>query len=64
VLHRQIALDSETYAYWLALVEAEGAVVYEGRAGLALSLDPGLEMTVLHPGPEAWEGANDNSVVR
>jgi competence protein ComEC len=63
VLHRQIELDSETYAYWLALVEAEGAVVYEGQAGLRLTLDEGLEMTVLHPGTQTWEGANDNSVV-
>jgi competence protein ComEC len=69
VVHRQIELDSDTYAYWLALVAEEGAVVYEGQAGLALTLDPadarrpGLEMTVLHPGAEEWEGANDNSVV-
>ena len=69
VLHRRIELDSETYAYWLALVEAEGAAVYDGQAGLSLTLDPadarrpGLEMTVLHPGAEEWEGANDNSVV-
>ena len=68
VLHH-IELDSDAYAYWLALVEAEGAVVYKGQAGLSLALEPadaqrpGLEMVVLHPGPEAWEGANDNSVV-
>jgi competence protein ComEC len=41
VLHRQIALDSETYAYWLALVAEEGAVVYKGQAGLALTLTRG-----------------------
>jgi competence protein ComEC len=63
VIHRQIEMDSETYAYWLALVEAEGALVYEGQAGLSLTLDEGLEMLVLHPGVGVWESANDNSVV-
>jgi competence protein ComEC len=63
VVHRQIEMESETYDYWLQLVIDEGAVVYEGQAGLRLMLDEGLEMTVLHPGPKAWEGPNDNSVV-
>jgi len=63
VIHRQIELDSETYAYWLALVEAEGAAVYEGEAGLHLALDDGLGMMVLHPGTGVWESANNNSVV-
>jgi competence protein ComEC len=63
VIHRQIEMESETYTYWLALVEAEGAAVYEGQAGLSLTLDEGLEMLVLHPGARAWESANDNSVV-
>jgi competence protein ComEC len=52
VIHHQIEMDSETYDYWLELVEQEGAAVYEG-----------LEMLVLHPGVEVWESANDNSVV-
>jgi competence protein ComEC len=69
VIHRQIEMDSETYDYWLELVADEGASVYEGRAGLSLTLDeadtqrPGLEMLILHPGVEEWESANDNSVV-
>ncbi|MBN1978355.1 MAG: DNA internalization-related competence protein ComEC/Rec2 [Anaerolineae bacterium] len=69
VIHRQIEMDSETYDYWLELVEDEGASVYEGQAGLSLTLDeadaqrPGLEMLILHPGVEVWESANDNSVV-
>jgi competence protein ComEC len=63
VIHRRIEMDSETYDYWLALVEAEGAAVYWGEAGLRLMLDTGLEMVVLHPGVEVWEGVNDNSVV-
>jgi competence protein ComEC len=63
VIHRQIEMDSETYDYWLELVADEGASVYEGQAGLSLTLDEGLEMLILHPGVEVWESANDNSVV-
>ena len=63
VIHRQLETDSETYDYWLELVEAGGAAVYLGQAGLHLTLDRGLEMRVLHPGAELWEGVNDNSVV-
>jgi competence protein ComEC len=63
VIHRQIEMDSETYDYWLGLVEAEGAAVYQGEVGLRLTLDDGLEMLILHPGVGVWESANDNSVV-
>jgi competence protein ComEC len=63
VIHRQIEMDSETYDYWLELVADEEASVYEGQAGLALTLDEGLGMLVLHPGVDVWESANDNSVV-
>jgi competence protein ComEC len=63
VIHRQIEMDSETYAYWLALVADEGATVYQGEAGLQMTLDTGLEMIVLHPGVGLWEDANNNSVV-
>jgi competence protein ComEC len=63
VIHRQIEMDSETYAYWLALVAEEGATVYQGEAGLQMTLDTGLEMIVLHPGVGLWEDANNNSVV-
>jgi competence protein ComEC len=63
VIHRQIEIDSETYDYWLALVAEEGATVYQGEAGLQMTLDTGLEMIVLHPGVEMWEDANNNSVV-
>jgi competence protein ComEC len=73
VIHRQVEMDSEVYAHWLQLVEAEGAAVYQGEAGLRVALDDGvdasrpLEMVVLHPGPELVGGsagsANNNSVV-
>lgn len=58
---------TETYRYWLELLEAEGADVYPGEAGLQLVLDNGLEVKVLHPGPELVRGTesdiNNNSVV-
>jgi len=63
VIHRQIEMDSDTYHYWLRLAADEGAAIYEGSAGLRLTLDAGLEMIVLHPGVGVWENANDNSVV-
>jgi competence protein ComEC len=67
VIHRPMELDSEVYDYWLQLVEAEGATVYRGEAGLRLALDEGLDVVVLHPGAELVSGeegsANNNSVV-
>lgn len=67
VIHRQIEMDSEPYDYWLGLVEAEGAAVYRGEAGLHLALDQGLEMTVLYPGAALAdlheENANNYSIV-
>jgi competence protein ComEC len=60
VIHRQVELDSETYDYWLQLVEAEGADVYRGEIGLQLNLDRGLEMLVLHPGAELPTGSEPN----
>ena len=50
VIFRPMELTSEVYAYWLRLLEGEGATVYRGEAGLRLALDEGLEMAVLHPG--------------
>jgi competence protein ComEC len=67
VIHRPVKMDSETYDYWLQLVETEGATVYRGEAGMRLALDEGLDMVVLHPGAELVSGeggsANNNSVV-
>jgi competence protein ComEC len=63
VVFREMALDSATYERWLEVVADEGATVYEGKAGLHLTLDGGLEMVVLHPGSQLEEDANNNSVV-
>ncbi len=67
VIFREMEQESEVYEYWLRLLEAEGATVYQGEAGLRMTLDEGLEMVVLHPGAELVGGragsANNNSVV-
>lgn len=63
VVYREIGFESETYKRWLDLLEAEGATVYQGEAGLRLTLDQGVEMDVLQPGPELWEESKDNSLV-
>jgi competence protein ComEC len=73
VIFRQVEIESEVYEYWLQLLETEGATVYQGEAGLRVTLDDGagvsrpVEMAVLHPGAElASRGGgdvNDDSVV-
>ena len=67
VIFREMEHESEIYEYWLQLLAAEGATVYQGQAGLSLTLDEGLEMVVLHPGVELVSGSagntNNNSVV-
>ncbi len=63
VIFREVEHESEVYEYWLQLLGAEGAMVYQGQAGLSLTLDEGLEMVVLHPGVRLLEEANNNSVV-
>ncbi len=63
VIYREMGCESEICEYWLQLLAAEGAMVYQGETGLRLALDDGLSMTVLHPGTELLEGANNNSVV-
>jgi competence protein ComEC len=63
VVFREMEHTSEVYEYWLQLLAAEGATVYQGEAGLRLTLDEGLEMVVLHPGTKLLEEANNNSVV-
>jgi competence protein ComEC len=67
VVFREVGVESATYDYWRQLVEAEGATVHRGEAGLRMALDEGLEMLVLHPGAELVGGragnANNNSVV-
>jgi competence protein ComEC len=63
VIFREVEVESEVYEYWLQLLEVEGAEVYQGEAGLGLTLDEGLEMVVLHPGAELLKDINNNSVV-
>ena len=63
VIYREMDHESEVYEYWLQLLTAEGATVYQGETGLRLALDEGLEMVVLHPGAELLDEANNNSVV-
>jgi competence protein ComEC len=67
VIFRELQTDSDTYAYWLSLLESEGAEVYRGEAGLHMALDQGLEMRVLHPGATltagAGESTNNHSIV-
>ena len=67
VIFREVEHESDVYEYWLQLLGAEGATVYQGEAGLRLTLDEGLEMVVLHPGLELVGGregnTNNNSIV-
>jgi len=67
VIFREMERDDETYDQWLKLLTIEDAAIYRGQAGLGLTLDQGLEMTVLHPGVELLTGtaadSNNNSIV-
>jgi competence protein ComEC len=63
VIFREMEHESEVYAHWLRLLEAEGATVYRGEAGLRMALDTGLEMLLLHPGAELRGEANNDSLV-
>jgi competence protein ComEC len=68
IVLREVALDSATYERWLEVVAEEGAAVYQGEAGLQLTLNEAdaqhpVEMVVLHPGVGVWEDTNNNSVV-
>ena len=63
VIYREMEHESEVYEYWLQLLALEDAMVYQGEAGLRLALDEELSMTVLHPGTELLDDANNNSIV-
>ncbi len=52
VVFREVDVETEVYEYWLQLLEAKGATVYQGETGLHVTLDEGLEMVVLHPGTD------------
>jgi competence protein ComEC len=67
VIFREVGAASSLYEHWRQVVEAEGATVYQGEAGLHLTLDEGLEMAVLHPSAgwvsETAENLNNDSIV-
>jgi competence protein ComEC len=67
VIFREMERDDEVYGQWLELLAVEQAAIYQGEAGLGLTLDQELEMTVLHPGAELIIGtaadSNNNSIV-
>jgi competence protein ComEC len=67
VIFREVEHATDVYEYWLQLLEVEGATVYQGEAGLRITLDDGLEMSVLYPGaellPQTDANANNSSVV-
>jgi competence protein ComEC len=59
--------DSPTYQRWLELIEEKGIPIHLARAGMRIETGDGVELVVLHPGPELMEytaaDANNNSVV-
>ncbi|MCX7680425.1 MAG: DNA internalization-related competence protein ComEC/Rec2 [Anaerolineae bacterium] len=69
VVFRPVSEDqaTATYRYWLELLEAEGATIHTGEAGLHLVLDNGLDVTVLYPAVEVGHGGqtdfNNSSLV-
>jgi len=67
LVFREVERDDKVYDQWLKLLTIEDAAIHQGEAGLGLTLDQGLEMTVLHPGVELLTGtaadSNNNSIV-
>ncbi len=59
--------DSPMYERWLELIEEKGIPTYLAGAGVRIGAGDGVELVVLHPGPELMEhtnaDANNNSVV-
>lgn len=56
-----------TYARWQELLAEKGIPVVDSRAGMQMTLDGGVTLTVLHPGPVLVTGteadSNNNSIV-
>jgi competence protein ComEC len=66
LIEREVGCRGGLCARWRELVEASGAELWRGEAGLRVVLDQGLLLSVLHPGPELVGGGvsyNDNSLV-
>lgn len=56
-----VGIESAEYEQWQRLVEREGAVLYRGEAGLRVTLDAGVDMTILWPEAE-WLGSAEADV--
>ncbi|HIC94008.1 MAG TPA: MBL fold metallo-hydrolase, partial [Anaerolineae bacterium] len=59
--------STSTYQRWLELIEEKKTPAHLARSGMRLGLEEGLELAILHPGPELLKGteadSNNNSVV-
>ncbi len=62
IVLRETTISSATHDRWRELVEAEGAAVCRGEAGLRLALDEGVELAVLWP--EGRDTGDDSLVMR
>jgi len=66
VIARDVSCRSAWCRRWQEALAASGAVRWRGEAGLRVTLDRGLTLTVLHPGPALLHGGvdyNENSLV-
>jgi len=59
--------DNPMYERWLELISEKGIPTNLARAGMRIATGDGVELTVLHPGPELMKytdaDANNNSIV-
>jgi len=59
--------DNPTYERWLELISEKEIPSYLARAGMRIATGDGVELAVLHPGPELMKytnaDANNNSIV-
>jgi len=65
VLTREVGCQEAICERWRQLLEDGEMTVHHGEAGLAIELEEGVTMAVLHPGAELMGGEdfNDNSLV-
>lgn len=63
VIYREVGCATSLCERWDQLLDVEGATVYQGQAGMTLTLDDGVHVEVIHPGERLVGGPNDNSVV-
>jgi competence protein ComEC len=59
--------NNPTYKHWLELISEKEIPTHLARAGMRIATGDGVELTVLHPGPELMKytnaDANNNSIV-